>query len=30
MTTRARWMIFSLTAAVIYTLAYYFDWSLFQ
>jgi hypothetical protein len=26
----ARLMVFSLTACIAYTLAYYFDWSLFQ
>ena len=30
MKTHTRWMIFSLAASVAYTLAYYFDWSLFQ
>ena len=30
MTTQARLMLFSLTACIVYTLAYYFDWSLFR
>jgi hypothetical protein len=30
MKTNSRWMIFSLVACVTYTLAYYFDWALFQ
>jgi hypothetical protein len=30
MKTHARLMLFSLTACVVYTLAYYFDWSLFR
>ena len=30
MMTHARLMLFSLTACIVYTLAYYFDWSLFR
>jgi hypothetical protein len=30
MKTHARLMIFSLTACIVYTLAYYFNWSLFR
>jgi len=30
MKTDARLMMFSLTACIVYTLAYYFDWSLFR
>jgi hypothetical protein len=30
MKTHARLMIFSLTACIVYSLAYYFDWSLFR